>query len=231
MPWATQGRGGRAGGQMGWGCGIILSNMAKKLPDKSSIVRLQELTRQSSIFASIQALPAAVHFDGQDKGEKVILLLRARPVTLIWPILQTVFLLGIFAALLLPIQGVASTMQGFNFSAFSIVLVVLLISLGVSNIFGHFARWYFNVFLVTNERLVDLDFPSLNIARWSATPLDRIEDVSHTPGGFAAVLFDYGDVFVQTAGEKNEFELAAIPRPRIVQDILLDLIETTRKRS
>jgi hypothetical protein len=38
-------------------------------------------------------------------------------------------------------------------------------------------------------------------------------------------IFDYGDVYIQTAGEKPEFEFKGVPRPRDIQDTLFDLME------
>jgi hypothetical protein len=45
-----------------------------------------------------------------------------------------------------------------------------------------------------------------------------------------ASIFDYGNLYVQTAGAKNEFDFCNIPRPRDVQDTILDLRELRRKK-
>ena len=72
---------------------------------------------------------------------------------------------------------------------------------------------------------MDIDFNGVVNHRVSETQLERIEDVSHSPVGVWATIFDFGNVFIQTAGEQREFQFENVPRPRDVQDTILDLLE------
>jgi hypothetical protein len=63
----------------------------------------------------------------------------------------------------------------------------------------------------------------------SSTLLEVIQDVSQSSPGFFSALFDMGSLMIQTAGETTRFEIANIPRPRDVQDVLMDLIENMKK--
>ena len=56
------------------------------------------------------------------------------------------------------------------------------------------------------------------------TKLTHIVDVSYTQSGFAKSLFNYGDVFVQTAGTEKNFEALSVPKPREATHIIGDLI-------
>ncbi|EKD99583.1 MAG: hypothetical protein ACD_22C00230G0007, partial [uncultured bacterium] len=38
-------------------------------------------------------------------------------------------------------------------------------------------------------------------------------------------LFNYGDVTIQTAAERREFDFASVPNPSRVADILSDLVK------
>jgi len=77
---------------------------------------------------------------------------------------------------------------------------------------------------VTNERVVDIDFAYLLVQEVSATRITQIEDVTYRRIGVLATLFDYGNVFVQTAGTEANIEFLGIPQPKRVAQILIDLL-------
>jgi hypothetical protein len=43
--------------------------------------------------------------------------------------------------------------------------------------------------------------------------------------GLLGSIFDFGSVYIQTAAAQPEFVFEFVPRPREVQDTLLDLLE------
>jgi len=90
-------------------------------------------------------------------------------------------------------------------------------------------KWYFTVNIITDQRVIDVDFDNVLYHKFSEATLEKIEDVSHAPAGLLSSIFDYGDVFLQTAGTEPEFKFKGVPRPRDVQDTLLDLIEMADK--
>jgi hypothetical protein len=51
-----------------------------------------------------------------------------------------------------------------------------------------------------------------------------IEDVNYTQAGFIRGLFNFGDLFVQTAGGKENIEALAIPMPAKIARLVLDFI-------
>src|SRR3989344_4281025 len=66
-----------------------------------------------------------------------------------------------------------------------------------------FIGWFFNVFIVTDERIIDIDFYSLIYKEISDTKIERIQDVTVTQGGVVRALFNFGTVYIQTAGERR----------------------------
>ena len=87
----------------------------------------------------------------------------------------------------------------------------------------NFLTWFFNVNIITDERIIDIDFFNLIYKQVSDTNIDKIQDVTYTMGGVARTLFNYGDVFVQTAAEVPNFDFLAVPNPDKVAKILQDL--------
>ena len=83
-----------------------------------------------------------------------------------------------------------------------------------------FMGWFFNIYIVTDERIVDVDFLNIFFRRISTAKIEEIQDVSVTSSGAMETFFGYGNVFIQTAAEVSQFEFLAVPRPDVVGKIL-----------
>lgn len=91
-------------------------------------------------------------------------------------------------------------------------------------IFVNYITWFYNISLVTNERVVDIDFSNIVFEDVSATKLSQVEDVHYSQVGLSRSVFDYGDVLVQTAATTNEFQFNSVPHPEKIIKIINDLI-------
>ena len=165
--------------------------------------------------------PVGVTFESEEVGEKIILLLRPSLVTLIPPTLVTIFLMTVPL-----IVGFIAGVIGFEFGEFlTTAQVFLLVAFWYIFVFGYilyqFLLWYFNVYLLTNERIVDFDFMGLLSRQISFAKLGQIEDVTPRSLGFFSTFFNYGNVYVQTAGVKPEFEFEKVPRPDDVAEEIM----------
>jgi len=87
-------------------------------------------------------------------------------------------------------------------------------------LFEKFLSWFFNMTIITDERIVDIDFVNLTSKKVSDADLDKIQDVSFTNAGAIGTIFNYGDVLVQTAAEVSEFIFERVPDPAEVAKIL-----------
>jgi hypothetical protein len=85
--------------------------------------------------------------------------------------------------------------------------------------------YYLNVQIVTNERIVDITQKSLLIHTISELSLNRIQDVTAEVHGFLETFLDYGNVYLQTAGETERFVFNNVGNPTRVAKIILDLYE------
>jgi membrane protein YdbS with pleckstrin-like domain len=72
---------------------------------------------------------------------------------------------------------------------------------------------------------VDVDWLNLLYKKLSTTQLGRIQDVTYKQGGLLDLFFDYGDVFIQTAGTEQNFEFEKVPQPQSVVRAIDELIE------
>ena len=159
-----------------------------------------------------------IHFETQDREEKVVLLLRRHVITNFRWILLVAFLSALPAFFeFFPLFG--------SFPArFQMIVVAMWYLFNVAYIFEHFLSWYYNVYIITDERIIDVDFYSLIYKKVSETKIDNIQDVTFVTGGALRTLFDYGTVYIQTAGEMREFDFEEVPHPDRVAKVLNELI-------
>lgn len=90
-------------------------------------------------------------------------------------------------------------------------------------VFERFLAWFFNMSIITDERIIDVDFTNLTTKKVADADIDKIQDVTFTNNGAVGTIFNYGDVLVQTAAEVVEFVFDSVPNPGRVADILQNL--------
>lgn len=151
-----------------------------------------------------------VRFDIQEQDEEVILTVRAHPVTLL-PWIFSGFVLFIFLILL-------NIVFGSLFSpAQSFLLNLTLIIFILSYLWFNFLGYFFNVGIVTNKRVIDIDYSAVIYREMTEASLSKIEDITAKSGGYFEALFNYGNVYIQTAGTAEvNVEFLKIPKPNEV---------------
>lgn len=165
--------------------------------------------------------PQNLRFEGQDTDEKILLLLRAHPVTNLSWIAASVLLF--IAPFIIPsLIRIAGIDLSFLPQNLGILFLIINYLLAIIIAFEGFLHWYFNVYIVTEKNLIDVDFHSLLFKNIDVAPLRNIEDTSSSMGGILHSLFHYGNVFIQTAGNARNIDFHSVPRPHHVADFILD---------
>ncbi len=85
--------------------------------------------------------------------------------------------------------------------------------------------YYLNVQIVTNERVVDITQKRLMHHTISELHLNRIQDVTADVRGFIQTFLDFGNVYLQTAGETERFVFENVANPTKVSKLILDLYD------
>lgn len=88
-------------------------------------------------------------------------------------------------------------------------------------------RYQHDIWVVTNQRIVDSLKRHWFHHEMSSADLIDIQDVSVAREGLLRTMFDFGDVRVQTAAQQAHFVLSAIPHPGQV----LTTIDAERDRA
>ena len=174
-------------------------------------------------FRAFLAKPTRIFFASQHHEEKVLLLLRRHPITQLgW--ISIALILAMLPSLFASIGLVDFLPVRFQVAA---AIGWYLIVMGF--VLESFLSWFYNVFIITDERVIDVDFNNLLYKNISAAKIDNIEDVTQSAGGVLASIFNYGTIRVQTAGAVTEFEFNEVPQPAKVAAFLNEMIVEEEK--
>jgi len=120
-----------------------------------------------------------IHFADREPGEVVIFLLRKHPITNL-PWIITTFVLLVLPTILnyvLKVSGIALPEQFGLVTNFIFYLFAAIYS------FESFLIWYYNVYIVTDKRLIDIDFYGFFYKKVSETQFNKIEDTTYSQSG------------------------------------------------
>ena len=161
--------------------------------------------------------PDGVKFISKDNAERIVLLLRRHPITNLGWIIISILM---FAA---PIVLSTFPLLSFLPDNFQFIAILGWYLISTAYAFESFLNWYFSVYIVTDERVFDVDFVNLIYREISEANVDQIQDVTARVGSVVRTVFDYGDILIQTASEKARIEFEAVPHPDQVAKVLREL--------
>ncbi len=150
-----------------------------------------------------------------EKDERIEMRIRKHWLTLILPAIK------VFLAIFIP--GVF-----IDFIFRNVVLLIIFLAwfaFILAYAIYHSVRYYYDSFIITNKRIIDIDQKGVFSRSVSETTFDRIQDATYEVKGFWGTTFDYGNVMIQTAGTQENLELSMVPHPQKVQERILDLQE------
>ena len=158
-----------------------------------------------------------VHFGTQDDDEEILLLLRAHPIiTLSW-VINGLILLIILIVVNIVFQNSLTFPQLIMINFISVAMIL-------SYYWFNLLSYLFNVCIITNKRIIDVDYHAVLYREVCETQYNKIEDVTSRSSGYFASLFDFGDIYIQTAGTNANIELLKTPKSVEVENIINDLI-------
>lgn len=97
-------------------------------------------------------------------------------------------------------------------------------------LFNSFIDYYLDVWIVTTERIINIEQKNLFHRTISEKNLDRMQDITSEVKGVIPTFLNFGTVYIQTAGTTERFVFKEVPNaPEITQQILR-IIEASKKR-
>lgn len=87
-----------------------------------------------------------------------------------------------------------------------------------------------DVWVVTNERIINIEQNGFFSRTIAEQHLSKIQDVSSDVHGFWPTIWKYGNVTVQTAGEFGKFHMEEVPNPDRIRDMLVKMSSQFEQR-
>lgn len=113
-------------------------------------------------------------------------------------------------------------------------IIVILASMYFMSVwlftFIEFTDYYLDTWIVTNQRIISIEQHGLFHRTASELDLASVQDSTAEIHGFWQTIFNYGQVHVQTAGEKQRFHFKNIDNPERVKEVVNRLAEEDKKR-
>lgn len=165
------------------------------------------------------------YFENQMEDEKILLVLRQHHIVLVPLIfaISVIYIIGIAVAFFLPNYfPVLAEGSVPNFLYIGLSLYFLFSSL---YFFIEWVMYYLQVNIITSESAVDINQKSLFSREIMTLSLEDVEDVTATQKGFIQTMLNFGDVQIQTAGERPNFNFERIKNPYEVQKKVMELKE------
>lgn len=162
-----------------------------------------------------------ISFEGQRSGEEVIEVWRRHP----WVLAKPGF---IVVAILLIIAAVLRFTGASGYSSLAIVA-----GLAIGGWIGGTAlfKWWNGMYILTSERIIDVDQRNLFHRVVGELPIENIQDATYEVKGLLATFLNYGDVVVQTVGGNTVLTLEFVEAPYEVQQTVLDARNEFVKKS
>ena len=188
----------------------------------------------------ISVFPKNATFATQNDDEKIVIILRKHIVENIPWIIRTIFLIilpylvfmilysfdhfinqdGLLTTQVLQIIGSHFLLIfGLYYFYFSFVITLA---------FFDFINWYFDIFIITNQRYISIDFSIVKGRSIVDIPLTDIVDISEKVYGFFPSIFGYGNIVFKTTSEKTS-HINNVPQTIWLRDSLSDLIRYIRR--
>lgn len=201
-----------------------ISDMEESIKNENPLPQIKKVVNKSNphFYSSFDYYPKRIKFLDQEADEEIILIIRRRfVVNLPW------ILSGAFFALLPPFLFPIVT-NALPIHAFTPIQTLITILFYYLVVFGFllmkFTLWYFHIGIVTNKRIKDIDIHGILLKDVSETRINLIQDVKYQQIGLIPSLFNFGEVFIQTAGVEQNIQFDKAPQPANIARIIGDML-------
>jgi hypothetical protein len=182
------------------------------------------LKAKMHLLTSYAIRPDGIRFETQEEKETIVLFLRQHGiVNVLWILIAIIMIIAptvvlplLFGIMKIPIE-VPRT--------YIFVGTVFWYVATFGFILAKFLGWFINIYIVTNQRIVDIDFYYLLNKHFSQAELNKVQDISYVTKGILSTVFNYGNVLIQTAGELPNLEFEKVPNPEQIVETIRTLTE------
>ena len=166
----------------------------------------------------------------QKSYEKVLHILHRHPLTFIPTIILFIVLLSIPVIVYFLVDNLfPSLLENFPFYPLAVVMASIYYLSTYLFFYMWFIDFYLDMWIVTNDRIIDIEQHSLFSRTITELDLFRIQDVTTNVQGVFSTIFRYGDVSIKTASSTSTVVFRDIPDPNFIREQLIKLADEDRR--
>jgi len=152
-------------------------------------------------------------------GESVAAIVRNHWLSYAWSFFLAAFFIALPFFLMIPLFRYGNL----GFGLFGLLVTVgLIVGIRTTHV------WYWNAFIITSDRVIDIDQRGFFERVVSEASYDKIQDVSYKVKGVVGTVLNIGAITVQTAGTNSDLELSEVHEPQEVQHLITRKMEAYR---
>lgn len=165
-------------------------------------------------------------FEGKRGEEEVEIFLYSHWLI---PLLKSIFYILVGIIPLIPLAFFAREIYDLNFIGITLIGLVAFYMTIWSMFFYEMMIYLLDTWIVTNDRILDIECRGFFIRTVSELDLARVQDISVKTTGFIQTIFDFGDIEIQSAGAVNKFRFRQVAHPQMVKDRIMKLVIEAKK--
>ena len=96
-------------------------------------------------------------------------------------------------------------------------------------LFFNFVDFYLDLWIITSERIIDIEQRGFFSRTISEQKITNIQDVTSEIKGVIPTILKFGYLYIQTAAAKERFVFEDVPDPDGLRDIIIKLTEQHKK--
>lgn len=169
------------------------------------------------------------HFPNQKPNEHVLMFLHRHWIVVLKIILAAIFFLIIPIIIYVSVLNFTNYFDSPAFVAIFILFMSAFYLFVVLYTFSNFIDYYLDVWVVTNQRVINIEQQGLFARVVSEKDLGRMQDITSDVRGFLGTILNYGDVYIQTAAEQERFIFKQVPFADEVARRISNLVSEYRK--
>lgn len=173
-----------------------------------------------------------VYFPGQEEDEKIVIFVRRHWVTFLPSVIITLIMSLVPFISIIALNYFTDTTEYRDYIALALSAYLLFVA---TVFFVSWLDYYFDVIIITDERLVHIEQRALFNRQISELNLLRVQNVSTDIKGILPTFFDFGCLIVETAGEtgihdvaneeSSNFTMENLPHPNQLAKTILHMHE------
>jgi len=111
----------------------------------------------------------------------------------------------------------------FRWQPVGLIIFLFLLAIGIIILIRLIVSWYYNAFLITNERVILYRQKGLFNREVSEVEYQKIQDVAYYFKGLWQTLFHFGTLKIQVLSSETVIKVEKIHRPAQIQNIVKNI--------